>query len=222
MKRLEPHLWVASASVEYPRQQRKTEDKYRESSLEFSRFHGTTKLRKKPSFHTSWESLNRHDPNHPHSLSSDFVFPSLPAADATEEKNWEIRTFTCAHRATRCCNLQHTTWLPYNIPRSSDLIRRHDYICSLPSSHIIITLFTIMYHDTLKALRVTLKWLLNMSEIYEELKTNLMSLAILFHFLCVQHVVSALQAEACNTDTTTTQPHRNPNTHRTKNKRPMW
>ena len=30
-------------------------------------------------------------------------------------------------------------------------------------------------------------------------------------------VVSVLQASACNTDTTTTQPHRNSNTHRTKN-----
>ena len=29
--------------------------------------------------------------------------------------------------------------------------------------------------------------------------------------------VSVLQAEACNTDTTPTQPHRNSNTHRTKN-----
>jgi len=52
-----------------------------------------------------------------------------------------------------------------------------------------------------------------------------MSLAILFHFLCAQHVsdinisiISRLQqAEACNTDTTPTQPHRNSNTHRTKN-----
>ena len=44
-----------------------------------------------------------------------------------------------------------------------------------------------------------------------------MSLAILFHFLCAQHVVSVLQASACNTDTTPTQPHRNSNTHRTKN-----
>jgi len=83
-----------------------------------------------------------------------------------------------------------------------------------------------------------------------------MSLAILFHFLCAQHVsdinisiirglqllcfittlvalflvrcvlefrcgwvrvVSVLQVEACNTDTTPTQPHRNSNTHRTKN-----
>jgi len=82
-----------------------------------------------------------------------------------------------------------------------------------------------------------------------------MSLAILFHFLCAQHVsditisisrslrlfcwittlvvlflvrcvfefrcgwvgvVSVLQAETCNTDTTPTQPHRNSNTHRTK------
>ena len=47
--------------------------------------------------------------------------------------------------------------------------------------------------------------------IAEEKKTNLMSLAILFHFLCAQHVsdinVSVLQAEACNTDTTPTQPH---------------
>jgi len=88
--------------------------------------------------------------------------------------------------------------------------------------------------------------------------TNLMSLAILFHFLCAQHVsdinisiirslqlfcwittlvvlflvrcvlefrcgwvgvVSVLQASACNTDITPTQPHRNSNTHRTKNNR---
>ena len=83
-----------------------------------------------------------------------------------------------------------------------------------------------------------------------------MSLAILFHFLCAQHVsdinisfirslrlfcwittlvvlflvrrvlefrcgwvgvVSMLQVSACNTDTTPTEPHRNSNTHRTKN-----
>ena len=83
-----------------------------------------------------------------------------------------------------------------------------------------------------------------------------MSLAILFHFLCAQHVsdinisiirslrlfcwittlvvlilvrcvleiwcgwdgvVSVLQASACNTHTTPTQPHRNSNTHQTKN-----
>ena len=83
-----------------------------------------------------------------------------------------------------------------------------------------------------------------------------MSLAILFHFLCAQHVsdinisiikslwlfcwittlvvlflvrcvsefrcgwvgvVYVLQVEACNTDTTPTQPHRNSDTHRTKN-----
>ena len=56
-----------------------------------------------------------------------------------------------------------------------------------------------------------------------------MSFAILFHFLCAQHVsdinisiirsllLSVLQTEACNTDTTPTQPHRNSNTHRTKN-----
>jgi len=59
-----------------------------------------------------------------------------------------------------------------------------------------------------------------------------MSLAILFHFLCAQHIsdinisiikcfrlfcLSTTLAEACNTDTTPTQPHRNSNTHRTKN-----
>ena len=47
-----------------------------------------------------------------------------------------------------------------------------------------------------------------------------MPLTILFHFLCAQHVsdinISVLQASACNTDTTPTQPHRNSNTHRTK------
>ena len=36
-------------------------------------------------------------------------------------------------------------------------------------------------------------------------------------FLQASGVVSVLQAEACNTDTTPTQPHWNPNTHRTKN-----
>jgi len=55
----------------------------------------------------------------------------------------------------------------------------------------------------------------------EELKTNLMSLVILFHFLCNQHVsdinTSIILAAACNTDTTPNQPHRNSNTHRTKN-----
>jgi len=59
-----------------------------------------------------------------------------------------------------------------------------------------------------------------------------MSLAILFHFLCVQRVsdinisiirslrvVSVLQAaSACNTDTTQTQPHKISNTQRTENK----
>jgi len=72
-----------------------------------------------------------------------------------------------------------------------------------------------------------------------------MPLAILFHFLCTQHVshinisiirslrlfcwittlvvlflvrcVLEFQASACNTDTTPTQPHRNSNTQRTKN-----
>ena len=75
-----------------------------------------------------------------------------------------------------------------------------------------------------------------------------MLLAILFHFLCAQHVsdfnISIIRslrlfclittlvvlflvrcvlefrcswASACNTDTTPTQPHRNSNTHRTKN-----
>ena len=49
-------------------------------------------------------------------------------------------------------------------------------------------------------------------------------LLFLFHFLCTQHVsdinisiIRSLQVEACNTDTTPTQPHRNSNTHRTKN-----
>jgi len=63
--------------------------------------------------------------------------------------------------------------------------------------------------------------------IVEEWKTNLMSLAILFHFLCAQHVsdinISIIRslrlfcASACNTDPTPTKPHRNSNTHRTKN-----
>ena len=79
--------------------------------------------------------------------------------------------------------------------------------------------------------------------IVEEWKMNLMSLTVSFHFLCAQHVsdinmsiirslrlfcwittlvvlfgvVSVLQASACNTDTTPTQPNRNSNTHRTKN-----
>jgi len=47
-----------------------------------------------------------------------------------------------------------------------------------------------------------------------------MSLAILcvLEFRCGWiGVGSVLQAEACNMDTTSTQPHRNSNTHRTKN-----
>ena len=50
------------------------------------------------------------------------------------------------------------------------------------------------------------------------------TLVILFLVRCVLEfrcgwvgVVSVLQASACNTDTTPTQPHRNSNTHRTKN-----
>jgi len=51
----------------------------------------------------------------------------------------------------------------------------------------------------------------------------LTSLAILFYFLCAQHVsdinMSIIRscASACNTDTTPIQPQRNSNTHRTKN-----
>jgi len=40
---------------------------------------------------------------------------------------------------------------------------------------------------------------------------------IVCNFIVVSGVVSVLQASACNTDTTPTQPHRNSNTHRTKN-----
>ena len=86
MKGPEPHLQVVSASVENSRQQRKTEDKYRGSSLEFSRFHVTTKQRKKPSFQTSWESLNRHDPNHSRSLPSDSVFFDITSKLLTQGK----------------------------------------------------------------------------------------------------------------------------------------
>ena len=76
--------------------------------------------------------------------------------------------------------------------------------------------------------------------IVEEWKTNLMSLAILFHFLCAQHVsdinisiIKSLQLLCwittlvycswfdvcwmCVAGSTPTQPHRNSNTHRTKN-----
>jgi len=44
-----------------------------------------------------------------------------------------------------------------------------------------------------------------------------MSLAISFHFLCSQNV-SDMQASACNTDTTQTQPHQISNRQRTENK----
>jgi len=128
MKRLEPHLRVASASpttATYDGRQIPWE------FTEFSRFHGTTKLRKTPSFRTSWESPNRHDPNHYHSLPSDSVFIDITSSCwRNERQNWEIPTFTCARRVTGYSNLQHTPWLSYNIPRNSDLIRQHDYICS--------------------------------------------------------------------------------------------
>ena len=55
-----------------------------------------------------------------------------------------------------------------------------------------------------------------------------MSLAILFHFLCAQHVsdinisiirsLLVLQAEACKKSTTQNQPHQIPNTQRTENR----
>ena len=80
--------------------------------------------------------------------------------------------------------------------------------------------------------------------IVEDWKTNLLSLAILFHFLCAQHIWDinisifrslqlccwittsvvlfsvrcVLEAEACNTSTTKTQPHQISNTQRTENK----
>ena len=50
--------------------------------------------------------------------------------------------------------------------------------------------------------------------IVEEWKTNLMSLAILFHFLCAQ----SRCASACKTNTTQTQPHQISNIQRTENK----
>ena len=50
----------------------------------------------------------------------------------------------------------------------------------------------------------------------EESKTTLMSLAILFHFLCAQHVSDI--NEACKTSTTQNQLHQISNTQRTENK----
>jgi len=41
-----------------------------------------------------------------------------------------------------------------------------------------------------------------------------MSLAVLFHFLCAQHVS---EAEACSPDTTQADPHPTSNTQQTKN-----
>ena len=71
--------------------------------------------------------------------------------------------------------------------------------------------------------------------IVEDWKINLMSLAILFHYLCAQHVsginmsiirslrlccavVLVLRAEACKTSTTQNQPHQISNTQRSENK----
>ena len=59
--------------------------------------------------------------------------------------------------------------------------------------------------------------------IAEEWKTNLMSLAILFHFLCAQHLsdinLSIIScASACKTSTTQNQLHQISNTQRTENK----
>jgi len=49
-----------------------------------------------------------------------------------------------------------------------------------------------------------------------------MSLVILFHFLCTQHVsdinISKSCVSACNTDTAQTHPHQISNTQRTENK----
>ena len=54
--------------------------------------------------------------------------------------------------------------------------------------------------------------------IVEEWKTNLMSLAILFHFLCGARFASWSCASACKTSTTQNQPHQISNTQRTENK----
>ena len=60
--------------------------------------------------------------------------------------------------------------------------------------------------------------------IVDEWKTNLMSLAILFHLLCAQHVshinisIFSLQASACKTNNTQNQPHQISKTQRTENK----
>ena len=53
--------------------------------------------------------------------------------------------------------------------------------------------------------------------IVEEWRTNLIWLAIIFHFLCAQHV-SDICASACKTNTTQNQPHQISNTQRTENK----
>ena len=57
---------------------------------------------------------------------------------------------------------------------------------------------------------------------------SITTLVVLFLVRCVLEfrcgwvgVVSVMQASACNTDTTPNQPHRNSNTHRTKNNKPM-
>ena len=46
---------------------------------------------------------------------------------------------------------------------------------------------------------------------------SITTLVVLFLVRCWVGVVSVLQASACKTDTTPNQPHRNSNTHRTKN-----
>jgi len=78
-----------------------------------------------------------------------------------------------------------------------------------------------MIHDSLKFSKVCARLVPN--ELTEQRKRKRLD-------VCSQHlaryreegdtqltVVSVLQASACNTDTTPTQPHRNANTHRTKN-----
>ena len=105
-----------------------------------------------------------------------------------------------------------------------------------PSQVWILMVWCLIKHRDLVTPVPQYPWTFNPKVLVEEQKTNLMSLAILFHFLCTQHVsdinisiirnlrlfcwittfvvlleisVSVLQAEACNTDTTPTQPHRN-------------
>jgi len=136
-----------------------------------------------------------------------------------------------AHRIVRrrldfwkiCIPLDYTVGLPRNsrphakaVQKFSDCAHNLVLSCSKLRSiqlykNVVVPFCNILYAHLLTTTSPT--W---------NLPFVLLQSAVLLYVCGWVVVVSVWQASACHTDTTTTQPHRNSNTHRNKNTRPMW